>query len=144
PMVLKTMLRAKIRVIQGYAGTRDINLAMQRGEVHGTCGLFGSSIKSSFAEDVKVGRLKIVIQMGNKKSDEFGAVPSVFDYARTDEERAVLDVGPGIIEHARQDRKSTRLNSSHSQISYAVFCLKKKKKNTTHHKTDNEKLNTNV
>src|SRR2546430_13719085 len=30
----------------------------------------------------------------------------------------------------RQDRKSTRLNSSHSQISYAVFCLKKKKNNT--------------
>src|SRR5688572_31780430 len=29
---------------------------------------------------------------------------------------------------ARKDRKSTRLNSSHSQISYAVFCLKKKKK----------------
>src|SRR2546427_4079748 len=29
------------------------------------------------------------------------------------------------------DRKSTRLNSSHSQISYAVFCLKKKKKETT-------------
>src|SRR2546430_12479950 len=29
-----------------------------------------------------------------------------------------------------EDRKSTRLNSSHSQISYAVFCLKKKKKNT--------------
>src|SRR2546430_13110306 len=29
------------------------------------------------------------------------------------------------------DRKSTRLNSSHSQISYAVFCLKKKKKNAT-------------
>src|SRR2546430_13505779 len=28
----------------------------------------------------------------------------------------------------REDRKSTRLNSSHSQISYAVFCLKKKKK----------------
>src|SRR2546427_4930815 len=30
----------------------------------------------------------------------------------------------------RADRKSTRLNSSHSQISYAVFCLKKKKKDT--------------
>src|SRR2546427_8537198 len=29
--------------------------------------------------------------------------------------------------HRRRDRKSTRLNSSHSQISYAVFCLKKKK-----------------
>src|SRR2546427_3146330 len=30
------------------------------------------------------------------------------------------------------DRKSTRLNSSHSQISYAVFCLKKKKKKSQH------------
>src|SRR2546426_4517750 len=33
---------------------------------------------------------------------------------------------------ARRDRKSTRLNSSHLVISYAVFCLKKKKKNRTH------------
>src|SRR2546427_6730204 len=43
-------------------------------------------------------------------------------------------VGSGIPEGA--DRKSTRLNSSHSQISYAVFCLKKKKteKILTHHR----------
>src|SRR2546430_11622465 len=34
------------------------------------------------------------------------------------------------LEYPAQDRKSTRLNSSHSQISYAVFCLKKKKKST--------------
>src|SRR2546430_8174874 len=32
----------------------------------------------------------------------------------------------------RRDRKSTRLNSSHSQISYAVFCLKKKKRSAPH------------
>src|SRR3712207_7371584 len=32
----------------------------------------------------------------------------------------------------REDRKSTRLNSSHANISYAVFCLKKKKKYTSH------------
>src|SRR2546430_13010567 len=37
---------------------------------------------------------------------------------------------------ARGDRKSTRLNSSHSQISYAVFCLKKKKRITQHLETD--------
>src|SRR2546427_8000946 len=35
------------------------------------------------------------------------------------------------IEYLREDRKSTRLNSSHSQISYAVFCLKKKKNRNT-------------
>src|SRR3989475_2668006 len=38
-----------------------------------------------------------------------------------------LPHGGRLVSHA--DRKSTRLNSSHSQISYAVFCLKKKKKN---------------
>src|SRR3712207_7669463 len=35
--------------------------------------------------------------------------------------------------HSVQDRKSTRLNSSHANISYAVFCLKKKKHSLTPH-----------
>src|SRR5688572_32607072 len=37
-----------------------------------------------------------------------------------------------VMEFASEDRKSTRLNSSHSQISYAVFCLKKKKNQRAH------------
>src|SRR3712207_8327277 len=44
---------------------------------------------------------------------------------------AVRPAGAGHVlvrERARADRKSTRLNSSHANISYAVFCLKKKKK----------------
>src|SRR2546427_1243552 len=45
-------------------------------------------------------------------------------------ERALEEVAPP--EFVR-DRKSTRLNSSHSQISYAVFCLKKKKTSSTEH-----------
>src|SRR5438270_6676503 len=40
----------------------------------------------------------------------------------------VADVVAAVNFGREQDRKSTRLNSSHSQISYAVFCLKKKKK----------------
>src|SRR3712207_8526338 len=45
----------------------------------------------------------------------------------------VLQSGGETVYHAidSQDRKSTRLNSSHANISYAVFCLKKKKKSTT-------------
>src|SRR2546430_8411420 len=39
-----------------------------------------------------------------------------------------LELSSQELEGTRTDRKSTRLNSSHSQISYAVFCLKKKKK----------------
>src|SRR5438270_6888171 len=41
----------------------------------------------------------------------------------------IESVADRLAERGYQDRKSTRLNSSHSQISYAVFCLKKKKKN---------------
>src|SRR2546427_6123374 len=63
-----------------------------------------------------------------------------FESALTLSPRAIL-VGSDIpalsaqnLRDADRDRKSTRLNSSHSQISYAVFCLKKKKKVTHPHK----------
>jgi tripartite-type tricarboxylate transporter receptor subunit TctC len=92
PMVLKNVLGAKIKVVTGYSGTRDVHLAMNRGEVNGTCGLFTSSILSQWPDDVKSGRLKLVIQGGARKADTFGPVPSVFDYARTDEQRAILEV----------------------------------------------------
>src|SRR2546430_6058940 len=61
--------------------------------------------------------------------------------SETDQAIALIEhllVTPGCINYdlsvtlpdLRLDRKSTRLNSSHSQISYAVFCLKKKKEKT--------------
>src|SRR3712207_8799150 len=43
----------------------------------------------------------------------------------------VLGGDPARLESGERDRKSTRLNSSHANISYAVFCLKKKKKKIT-------------
>src|SRR2546430_8662103 len=50
----------------------------------------------------------------------------------TEDFTSVSRDGAGIyLCRGREDRKSTRLNSSHSQISYAVFCLKKKKHNAT-------------
>lgn len=90
PMVLKNVLKANLKVIQGYKGTRDINIAMQRGEVNGTCGMFASSVNSQFGAEVKDGRMKLFIQMGSKRTDTFGKVPSVFDYAKTDEDRQIL------------------------------------------------------
>src|SRR2546429_2709773 len=46
----------------------------------------------------------------------------------------------GICRPTRVDRKSTRLNSSHGYISYAVFCLKKKKTQYTNSVTDEETM----
>src|SRR5437667_977832 len=54
-----------------------------------------------------------------------GGVPEQFQQAEV-----------GDLQLALGDRKSTRLNSSHITISYAVFCLKKKKKDTPRHKTN--------
>src|SRR2546422_2467416 len=54
-------------------------------------------------------------------------------YRDASREMQVLSTGATakkVKEQAAGDRKSTRLNSSHGYISYAVFCLKKKKKNT--------------
>src|SRR5206468_6349040 len=59
------------------------------------------------------------------------SLEEVFDYCeRWQRSRHSIDYEiDGVVEHFLQDRKSTRLNSSHDQISYAVFCLKKKKQN---------------
>src|SRR5438067_2916447 len=53
---------------------------------------------------------------------EHHAVRLELDHAREDRARRLRELD------LRRDRKSTRLNSSHVSISYAVFCLKKKKK----------------
>src|SRR5205085_9627510 len=60
-----------------------------------------------------------------------GATGSTSPHKRTDHNaghgRRRGPVPRRVRKNVRRDRKSTRLNSSHSQISYAVFCLKKKK-----------------
>src|SRR2546429_3756556 len=53
--------------------------------------------------------------------------------ARPRGDHAVRPAGDQGRNGLRGDRKSTRLNSSHGYISYAVFCLKKKKKPTSHY-----------
>src|SRR2546430_13365610 len=60
-----------------------------------------------------------------------GRVTTTLVALRAGLDSVILDAGKRLVVSrvvdARGDRKSTRLNSSHSQISYAVFCLKKKK-----------------
>src|SRR5688572_32333502 len=56
-------------------------------------------------------------QLGDARAAQRARFLALFPDRRFGKERA-----------DEEDRKSTRLNSSHSQISYAVFCLKKKKK----------------
>src|SRR5439155_17639795 len=69
------------------------------------------SFPSSFASASTRGRLSVSVSSSKKNSFTFGKAS-----------------------FAHLDRKSTRLNSSHVAISYAVFCLKKKKKRNTSRK----------
>src|SRR2546429_3415476 len=57
-------------------------------------------------------------------------VPLLMEGYDVDIPRASADTSAPVAESQLIDRKSTRLNSSHGYISYAVFCLKKKKKYT--------------
>src|SRR5437899_9067871 len=77
------------------------------------------------------------------RSSSFGPACQVFFFARL---RPVAQImheqsdESADHSHVAEDRKSTRLNSSHLGISYAVFCLKKKNKNTVHNKIFNQTL----
>src|SRR5262249_41676278 len=79
-----------IQLIPGFSGTKETNLAMQRGEVAASCSLFISTIMTTLLDDVNAGRLKLFLQMGPHRSDKFGPVPSVYDFAKTDMDRSVL------------------------------------------------------
>src|SRR5256712_7128792 len=58
----------------------------------------------------------------------FGACPECSGLGTKREVSADLVLGDASLTILEGDRKSTRLNSSHDQISYAVFCLKKKRR----------------
>src|SRR5688572_1778002 len=72
-----------------------------------------------------------VVNLGEMRLDDevISAVPR--HIAKRYKVIPIFKHGHSITVALSEDRKSTRLNSSHSQISYAVFCLKKKKKNTS-------------
>src|SRR5690348_18085849 len=75
------------------------------------------------SSDLKRGARAALVKLGSE-----GCAFSAADGARVHVRpwRPPLLPEPGARAPARQDRKSTRLNSSHPSISYAVFCLKKK------------------
>src|SRR5260221_13528042 len=69
---------------------------------------------------------------GRKQCAEQSVVQQTLD-ACTPVQVAQMEQAMDEIYRTHRDRKSTRLNSSHTVISYAVFCLKKKKKDVTRH-----------
>jgi tripartite-type tricarboxylate transporter receptor subunit TctC len=100
PLFFKNALGAPVKVISGYTGTREIMLAMERGEMDGTCGLFESSVRGSYMQQVKSGDLTIFVQIAlGEKSPLFGEATPIMDVIKTDEMRKVAQLvfGPSTI-----------------------------------------------
>ena len=91
PLVLKNILGANIRVIAGYDGQKDVNLAMQRGEVHGACGLFVSSIKAQWLPDVRATRPRCspLCRWGPKTTHRIRRCPRTSDFVSSDADKKV-------------------------------------------------------
>src|SRR5262245_63402832 len=83
-------------------------------------------VNGIFNQVLQVPSLRTAISEA-QAADIIGGTPQDFDAFIKNE----LKRWPDVVRAS--DRKSTRLNSSHLGISYAVFCLKKKKKNNTDH-----------
>jgi tripartite-type tricarboxylate transporter receptor subunit TctC len=92
-LFLKHMFGANVKVIYGYKGTHDVSLAMQRGEVNGSCGMFESSVRGAFDQWVKAGDFKIIVQFGrDRKVPYFGDATQMYTMLKTADEKKVADV----------------------------------------------------
>ena len=91
-LVLKNMLGAKIKVIEGYQGTNSINLAMKRREVDASCGIYLSSAMSSYDQDLKNGNMRILIQFGRENAAYFGDAVNLYNLLKADGEKQVADI----------------------------------------------------
>ena len=90
-LFMKNIIGSQLSVIIGYGGTNDVKLAMQRGEVDASCGMFVSSVLGPFGGDIARGDLKIIVQFGRKDDPAFGGAPNIYKYLKTEEEQQAAD-----------------------------------------------------
>jgi hypothetical protein len=87
---VRKLAGAKFKVVYGYKGSADVKLAMNRGEVHGICGLPLSTVKSFWGDEFKSGDFKPVIQLSGKPHPDLTGLPNIDSYAKSDEDKQVF------------------------------------------------------
>ena len=92
PRVVGELLGVKVKVIHGYQGTKASNLAMQRGETDGICGLIISTVRTAFQSQVKSGDLTVWMTFGKKRSRDFPDVPTVYEVVKNENDRMLAEL----------------------------------------------------
>ena len=93
PTIETNLLGAKWKIVRGYPGSREINLAIEQGEVNGTCGMGWSSIQLQNPDWVTNGKFRLLAQETTKGHAVLNGmnVPLTYGFAKTESDRAILD-----------------------------------------------------
>jgi tripartite-type tricarboxylate transporter receptor subunit TctC len=88
---MNTLTGTKFKIIRGYPSTQSVQLAMERGEVDGLCGVGWDSLLASSADRLRDGTLKVLVQVNVEPIDDLKGVPHVMDLAIDAQAREVLE-----------------------------------------------------
>jgi tripartite-type tricarboxylate transporter receptor subunit TctC len=88
--LLRRMFNLPMQLVLGYQSAAETVLAIERKEVDGRCGWSWSTLSSRNKDLLLSKRVKVVLQLTDRKLDELGDVPSVLDVASTGNQRAIL------------------------------------------------------
>lgn len=90
PVVLNNLIGTKFKVISGYAGSREMLLAMQRGEADGCGAIDASTLTSGFPQWLAENKIKVLTQVSLKRDPAFPDTPTFVELGRTSRERQIL------------------------------------------------------
>ena len=89
PTAMNNVLGTKFKLVMGYKGSAEAQLAVERGEVEGHSTAW-TALKLGHPDWIKNKDVKVIVQFTNKKHPEMQDVPTVVELARTDEQRQIL------------------------------------------------------
>jgi tripartite-type tricarboxylate transporter receptor subunit TctC len=97
--VLNSVLGTRFRIVSGYSGKPEELLAIERGEVAGLIGWAASSAQALVQQKIDAGELKVIVSFAPERRPGFETVPTVYEYAKSGEDRQVLDFmfGPQVL-----------------------------------------------
>ena len=90
--VMNALFGTKIKIVSGYPGGNAINLAVERGEVQGRCGWSWSGIVAERKQWIDEKKINVLVQFGLNRHPDLPNVPSILDYAKTDEQKQILQL----------------------------------------------------
>jgi tripartite-type tricarboxylate transporter receptor subunit TctC len=90
PTVINNVLGTRMKIVSGYPGGNDINIALERGEVEGRCGMSYSSLVSTRPAWLQEKKFRILLQISTAKHPDLPDVPLVMDVAGSERQRQIM------------------------------------------------------